>query len=98
MFSALSRRFREGDISERELEILIEGFSRDWKDFAVIDFDETEAGELARKYGLRGLDAIHLSAVKVLRTAHDNISLSFSSFDKKLNEAAIKEGLKVLSL
>jgi predicted nucleic acid-binding protein len=96
MFLALSRRFREGDISKKDLKILIDGFTRDWNDFVVIDFDEIEAGRLANRYGLRGLDAIHLSALKVLKTAHENIVLYFSPFDKKLNEATVREGLRVL--
>lgn len=98
MISALSRRFREGDISKRDLKIVIDEFTRQWHDFAIIEFDEIEAGRLANKYGLRGLDAIHLSSLKILKTAHKNINLSFSSFDKKLNEAATKEGFKVLSV
>jgi len=77
---------------------VIDEFTRQWNDFAVIEFDEIEAGRLANKYGLRGLDAIHLSSLKILKTAHKNINLSFSSFDKKLNEAATKEGFKVLSV
>jgi predicted nucleic acid-binding protein len=95
--SALNRRFRCGDISEKEFKLLINEFSREWGDFAIIDFEEVEAGNLAEKYGLRGLDAIHLSALKLLKAGHSDITLLFSSFDKKLNRSAVLEGFTVLT-
>ncbi|MEK7307168.1 MAG: type II toxin-antitoxin system VapC family toxin, partial [Nitrospirota bacterium] len=54
LISALNRRLRSGDISKKEFRLLIDGFSKEWADFAIIDFDEIEAGRLAEKYGLRG--------------------------------------------
>jgi len=55
-----------------------------------------EAGSLAKKYGLRGFDAVHLSSAKLLKTQND-ISLAFSSFDEMLNKVAGGEGIEVLS-
>jgi len=97
ILSALNRRFRKGDISRRVLNVLIDGFTREWNDFVIIDFDEIEAGRLASKYALRGLDAIHLSSLKILSSANKNLDLCFTSFDKRLNEAVSKEGFRVLS-
>jgi predicted nucleic acid-binding protein len=94
--SAMTRRSKAGDLSKKEYDFLVTGFSREWNHFAAIDFDEFEAGRLVRKYGLRGLDAIHLSSAKLLNVNQNNISLSFSSFDDKLNNAATAEGLVVL--
>ncbi len=96
MISALSRRFREGDLTKKEYELLINRFSGEWNRFASIDFNELEAGSLAKKYGLRGFDAVHLSSVKLLKT-QNNISLAFSSFDEMLNKAAAGEEIEVLS-
>ena len=96
MLSALSKRFKRGDISSREFKILVEIFSKEWDDFAIIDFDEDEAVELARKYRLVELDAIHLSSLKLLGKDHNNITLAFSSFNERLNEAVVKEGYNVL--
>ena len=95
--SAFNRRFHNGELSERDYDLFFKIFSREWERFVVIDFDELEAGRLVKKHGLRGFDAIHLSAAKLLKV-RDSISLSFSSFDKKLNEAASAEGLSVLSV
>ena len=97
LISALNRRLRSGDISKKEFRLLIDGFSKEWADFAIIDFDEIEAGRLAEKYGLRGFDAIHLSALKLLKDRDNHISLAFSSFDKELNRAAASDGFTVLT-
>lgn len=97
LISALNRRLRGGDISKKEFRLLIDGFSKEWADFAIIDFDEIEAGHLAEKYGLRGFDAIHLSALRLLKDRDNHISLAFSSFDKELNRAAASDGFTVLT-
>ena len=94
--SAINRRFRNGDLSKKEYDLLVNGFSKEWAHFASIDFDEREAGRLVKKYSLRGFDAIHLSAAQLLKNSQDNISLAFSSFDERLNRAAAAEGLVVL--
>lgn len=97
MISALNRRLRQGDISKREYSLLTAKFFKEWHDFVVLDFSEVEAGNLIDKYGLRGFDAVHLSAAKLLKGKQDNITVSFSSFDEKLNKAALSEGFTILS-
>lgn len=96
--SAFHRRFNNDDLSEKDYSLLLKRFFQEWEKFAVLDFDEVEAGRLVKKHGLRGFDAIHLSAAKLLKSGNFGISLSFSSFDKKLNDAASAEGLSILSL
>lgn len=93
--SALNRRFKAGDFSKHDYEMLIGAFSKDWRNFVVLDFDEIESGRLVRKYGLRSFDAVHLSAAKLMR-ADTTLDLYFSCFDEKLNKSALSEGLKVL--
>lgn len=93
--SAFNRRFNSGDLSEGDYKLMFKKFSQEWNKLVVLDFDELEAGRLIIKHGLRGFDAVHLSAAKLLKS-DGNISLSFSSFDKKLNDAASIEGLAVL--
>jgi len=94
--SAFNRRFNSGDLSEDDYKMILKRFSQEWEKLVALDFDELEAGRLVKKHGLRGFDAVHLSAAKLLKSDND-ISLSFSSFDKKLNDAASAEGLTVLS-
>jgi uncharacterized protein len=93
--SALDRRFREGDFSKPDYELLIGGFAKDWQHFVVLDFDEIESGRLVRRYGLRGFDAVHLSSAKLIRGEADP-AFTFCCFDEKLNKVAVAEGLEVL--
>lgn len=95
--SAMNRRFRQGDFSKEEYELLTSKFSKEWVRFVSIDFDEADAARLVKLYGLRGFDAVHLSAARLLRLNGENIAVSFSSFDKKLNESASVEGFNILS-
>jgi hypothetical protein len=54
--------------------------------------------KLAKKYGLRGYDAIQLAAALQTQEMRARSSLSallFLSADKELNTAAVNEGLRV---
>lgn len=94
--SAFNRRLRSGDLSKEYYDRVAKGFSQEWKTFVAVDFDELDAGRLVDKYGLRGFDAIHLSAARLVRPGKEGAAVSFSSFDQKLNEAAAAEGFGVL--
>ena len=96
--SAISRRFKQGDFTEQQYSSLIAKFSSEWERFASVDFDELKAGRLVNQYGLRGFDAVHLSAAIMLMVIYKDILLSFSSFDEKLNSAATAEGFTILSV
>lgn len=95
--SAITRRLNNGELSQQVYQLLCDGFTQDWIRYVALDFDELEAGRLVVKYGLRGFDAIHLAAAKLISAGSHSISHAFSSFDKKLNEAALAEGLHVLT-
>ena len=95
--SAFYRRLKTGDVSLRDYRSLKSEFSREWETFVALDFDELEAGRMVEKHGLRGFDAVHLSAAMLLREHETTLALGFSSFDHKLNHAATKEGLMVLT-
>lgn len=96
MISALNRRYRAGDLGKKDYERLVTTFAGEWRYFAAIDFDEIAAGRLAEAHGLRGFDAVHLSACKLLQSAKDAPAVAFSSFDERLNNAAAAEKLTVM--
>jgi len=54
------------------------------------------AGDIAEKYILRGFDSIHLASAVNLRNKI-NSAIYFSSHDTRLNQAAEKEGISVIS-
>ncbi len=97
MMSALNRRFKAGDLEKRDYDQLVKVFSGEWRRYAVIDFDELAAGRLAAAYALRGFDAVHLSAAWLLRSSGNAPAVAFSSFDEKLNSAAVAEKFTVLN-
>lgn len=94
--SGLEIRLRGGDISRPDYEKVLKGFNDDWSRYAVVDFDEHDAGRLVKKYGLRRLDALHLSAALLIKKADRSASVFFSSADEGLNRAASAEMLKVV--
>jgi len=96
--SALDIRFKEGDLKAKDYERIYEAFSSDWSKFAVVDFDDLEAGRLVKKYGINRMAAIHLSAAKNIQRADNALHLAFSSVDDRLCNAAVSEGIKVLPL
>jgi uncharacterized protein len=96
MISALNRRFRAGHLTKSEYGLISRTFAEEWRQFAVIDFDEILAGRLAASHGLRGFDAVHLSAALRLFSGGNSPAVLFSSFDDKLNQAAAAEKMEVL--
>lgn len=95
--SAFTRRYRSRDLTKRDYDRIMKSLAIEWPHYAVIDFDEIMAGRLAETYGLRGFDAVHLSAVKLLKSSSSDIELSFSSFDDMLNKAVVAEKISLLS-
>lgn len=97
MLSAFSRRRGNGDITDQNFEKIYTQMNADWPNYAVLDIDEKKAGALVIKHGLRAFDAVHLEAALALQIDSEHIRIAFTSFDKKLNNAAASDGLKVLN-
>lgn len=112
VISALSIRCRKGDLSKDDFDLVANTFIKDWESYIKVDFDDLEAGNLAMKYDLSRLSAMHLSAARLLareyrkyKTAsfsesngRPETAVFFSSADPLLCQAALNEGLTVLSL
>ena len=94
--AAFARKVREGGLKSEALDPVLAALAADWFDYAVIEVSERAAGDLAIKHGLRGFDAIHLTAALELKADARNVAVAFSSFDARLNKAAAGEGLAVL--
>ena len=98
MISALDIRFKQNDLTRSDYDLIVKKFSEDWLNFAIVDFDERQAGFFVKKYGLKRFDAIHLSAAKLIERQRDGVFLTFSSAEESLCRAAVAEGLKILAL
>jgi hypothetical protein len=96
IISALTRRQRQGDITQDELMALLEQFEYEWDHWCRrIDVNVPvirRAMLLAKTRGLRGYDSVQLSAG--IEIAQDQI-ITFISADAALNAAASAEGLRV---
>jgi predicted nucleic acid-binding protein len=71
-----------------------------WSEFLVLPVDELSAGRVALRHHLRGMDAVQLGAALRLR---DSVSayapdaqVAFAAFDRRLLEAAEREGFATL--
>jgi len=96
MASALTRRLISGDLDADTYRRLLTALRADWQHVVALDFDERQAADLVERHALRGFDAVHLSAA--LRIAgREQVSLIFSAFDERLNQAAKAEGLTVVT-
>ena len=94
--AALARRRREGDLDDESFQLVTAAFRKQWRDCAIMDLNETMAGELAITHALRGFDAIHLAAALEFRQQVGGVTFTFTAFDERLAQAAKAEGLQVL--
>ncbi len=94
--AALARRRREGDFDEASFQRVTDAFRAQWLNFAIINLNESLAGELAITHALRGFDAIHLAAALDLRRQAEGVIVTFAAFDVRLMQAARAEGFQVM--
>jgi len=95
--AALARRHREGGLTSSELRRAVADLGRDMAAFVVVELPEHvahRAGELAEHHALRGFDAVHLASALEFRLLVGS-GVTFCSFDRLQNEAALQEGLSV---
>jgi predicted nucleic acid-binding protein len=95
--AALSRKFREKGMAEKEYGRVKKELDTDWEHYFVLSLANElvkSAGDLSEKHALRGFDALHLaSAVEIKRLT--SLPVTFSSSDARLRSAAQAEGLTV---
>ena len=94
--SAFARRRERGELEPHALERLQEVLDSDWSNFVLMPVKERQAGALTVRHLLRGFDAIHLAAVADLRAIRPSTLVIFSSFDRRLVQAARAERIPLL--
>lgn len=97
VFSALRRKLSEGGIDERHYRRAAGQFETDWADLEVIPLTD-EVLRLARhvieRHHLRAGDAVQLASAL---TFSATVPTYFASADRRLAQAAEREGLAVVS-
>ena len=95
--SALVRRAKEGALSLAERDRALSALSNDMRSFYVVEFFP-EIARAARglllRHALRASDAVQLASSTHVREATEE-GVLFVAFDRRLNEAAFGEGLKL---
>lgn len=98
--SALGRRARASGRVSPHLEAWIAELEARWRRLVSVRVDPQPAGELALRHDLRGMDAVQLAAAvnvrERLRRYADDAEVVFAAFDRRLLEAAEREGFATL--
>lgn len=98
LVSGVCRRQRDGALSDREASLLfakIEQLALEADQVEPTDQVRTAATRVLRVHTLRAADALQLAAALVL-TDHNPAGVGFVCLDKRLAEAATREGFRVL--
>ena len=97
--SALARRAHRREANADRLDEWLSELEARWERTARVRVDERVAGRLAIEHGLRGMDAVHLGAAVAVREralARSTTAVYAAAFDRRLLEAAEREGFATL--
>ncbi|MHB1377456.1 MAG: type II toxin-antitoxin system VapC family toxin [Candidatus Humimicrobiaceae bacterium] len=95
--SAFTRINNEKKLSDSDYKNIVLNFKKDWEDLFVLKIDNTiikTAGRFIESYLIKGYDSIHLASAVMLSKRINQI-INFCCWDKKLNEAALKENMSI---
>lgn len=99
ILSAFARKYKRGDITEREFYKATNKFETDWEQFLVIEFQDELLpiiNKIVKKHYLRGADSVHLSSALWLEyTVKSNVT--FVASDINLLKAAESEKLFIIN-
>jgi hypothetical protein len=97
LHAAVARARRDGRVTESAASGVRADVDSLWRRVVTVAVDNAvvvRAGELAARHALAALDAIHLASALGIATPTDRPT--FVTFDRRLAEAALAEGLAVL--
>lgn len=100
VYAGLSRKHREGHLSDRMYALSCRQFESDWHAYVRVEMGDEillMARDLIQRYPLRGFDAIHLASALSLRSALAE-EITFAAADDRLLRAARAEHLQVLNV
>jgi len=95
--AAFRRKRREGVLSKRGYACAVAAFDEEHFSFVLVQISpqlNRIVQRLIGEYPLRGFDAIHLASALIVKENWTNVV--FACFDKGLNLAARREGLKMV--
>ena len=99
LYSGLTRRHREGVLSQLQYRLACRRFERDWMALVKVELGAEiliSARCLIQRHGLRAFDAIHLASTLGLQAAA-NEPVTFVAADPRLLRAAAGERLATVN-
>ncbi len=99
LYSGLTRRHREGGLSQLQYRLACRRFERDWLALVKVELAAeilSSARGLIQRHGLRAFDAIHLASALGLQAAA-NERVTFVAADQRLLRAAAGERLATVN-
>ena len=99
LYSGLTRRHREGGLSQLQYRLACRRFERDWMALVKVELGAeilSSARGLIQRHGLRAFDAIHLASALALQAAA-NEPVTFVASDQRLLRAAAGERLATVN-
>jgi predicted nucleic acid-binding protein len=100
IYSGLTRKRREGELSDSDYEFACRQFEMDWEAYLRVELSHEillVSRELIQRYPLRAFDAVHLASAVYLEKALGE-PVSFVAADRRLLEAAGLESLTAVSV
>jgi predicted nucleic acid-binding protein len=99
LYSGLTRRHREGVLSQLQYRLACRRFERDWMALVKVELGAeilSSARGLIQRHSLRAFDAIHLASALGLQAAA-NEPVTFVAADQRLLRAAAGERLATVN-
>ena len=99
LYSGLTRRHREGGLSQLQYRLACRRFERDWMALVKVELGVeilSSARDLIQRHGLRAFDGIHLASALGLQAAA-NEPMTFVAADQRLLRAAAGERLATVN-
>jgi predicted nucleic acid-binding protein len=97
--AAVARREREGALSLGEATATLErlrALAATWHEIVPVDAIRSVAERLLRVHPLRTADSLQLAAA-IVASEHEPATLEFVSLDDRLNQAASREGFRLVA-
>lgn len=100
VYAALTRRKREGHLSQVRYSRVCRFFEREWPAYLITELHEEVlrlTRDLIKKYPLRAYDAVHLASAKFLK-GYLKTPITFVCADQRLFQCAKAEGFQWLAM
>jgi len=100
IYSGLTRKLREGQLSKPLYALACRQFERDWQSYVRVELKDdilVLARDLIQRHPLRGFDALHLASALGLQISVGE-QITFAAGDRRLLKAAGAEKMLALNV